>query len=180
MRYAALALGLIAGLSGCQKPEITVIDVPKPRPVSAVAFSSKANQSRFHYQLPTGWTETNPGPMHLAQFSIPVDGEVVMVSVTTLGGDAGGLLSNVNRWRGQLGLTPINDDGLTKIKSEISGKRLTFTVVDMVNPGSAKRVIGAVTRTESDTWFVKLEGTSAQLDRVKPQWDAFIRTVEVQ
>ena len=180
MRYAGIALGLIAALSACRKPEITVIDVPKPHPVSALAFSSKANQSRLHYQLPTGWTETNPGPMRLAQFSIPVDGQAVMVSVTTLSGDAGGMLSNVNRWRGQLGLMPINDDGLTKIKSEIAGKGLTFTTVDMVNPSSGKRVIGAVTRIESDTWFLKLEGTSAQLDRVKPQWDAFIRTVEVK
>ncbi|NBV83899.1 hypothetical protein EBR57_07255 [bacterium] len=179
MRYGVVVLGLVIGLSACRKPEITVVDVPKNAPRQSVAFSSKSNQSRFRYHLPEGWSATDPGPMRLAQFSVPAGRSTAGLSVTTLSGDAGGLLSNVNRWRGQLGLGPISDGDLQQSIKLMTSNGLSFRMIDMANPATGKRVIGAVAQTETDTWFFKLEGESGSLDGAKPQFEAFIRSVEV-
>jgi len=117
--------------------------------------------------------------MRLAQFSVPAGRSTAVLSVTTLSGDAGGLLSNVNRWRGQLGLGPISDGDLQQSIKLMTSNGLSFRMIDMANPGTGKRVIGAVAQTETDTWFFKLEGESGALDGTKPQFEAFIRSVEV-
>lgn len=180
MRYAWISIVLIAGLSACQRPEIQVIDVPKLGPELTGIVAKGPTDPRLTYLLPDGWTETAPGPMRLVQFSIPALGKKAELSVTSLAGDAGGLLSNINRWRGQIELAPIEEDELGSMVSTISVKNRQVQVVDLINSMTDKRVITAVITTDTDTWFFKLEGTSAQLNDVKSQWDAFIQSVEVK
>ena len=48
-------------------------------------------------------------------FSIAGDaGQKAVVSISVLAGEGGGTLANVNRWRGQLSLPEMAEDGLPK------------------------------------------------------------------
>jgi len=182
MRYSALLLGVAClGFSACKSPDISVTDVAKPLPsASTVQFSSKENQSKFKFTLPSGWTQADPGPMRLAKFLVPVpSGAPLELSVTTLGGSVGGLLANVNRWQGQLGLPPLTQAQLTQKVSQIRAGSRPYQLVDLLNPSTHQRVLAVITQSESDTWFFKLTGEAEAIDAVRGQFDQFLRGVEI-
>ena len=62
---------------------------------------------------PESWDLATPFGPEKARFSIS-EGLIgsANVSMTVLQGDGGGLLGNVNRWRGQLGLEPVEEKDL--------------------------------------------------------------------
>ncbi len=177
-----ILLGFIAivSLSACQKPQPMAYDAEKS-PVSAgsgVSFSSKLNQAKFKYKLPKGWQEVAPGPMRVASFKAPLsNGRTVEVAVTTLSGPAGGLLANVNRWRGQVGLGAIASDQLgTQIKLISDGpNRISF--VEILNPTSQQMVLAGIIESESDTWFFKSMGPVADLKSIQTPLIELIKSV---
>ena len=64
---------------------------------------------RFGQFRPTG-SRCRRRNFCLAEFSITgTNGAKADVNVAEMGGEGGGLLANVNRWRGQLGLPPIDE-----------------------------------------------------------------------
>src|SRR5262249_39556266 len=63
------------------------------------------------WTLPEGWKSEPGTSMRYATIYLP-RGQVV--TVTRLGAEGGGVLANVNRWRDQLKLPPINGDELWK------------------------------------------------------------------
>ena len=68
--------------------------------------TSGAAAPRLEYQRPAGWNEVAPSQMRAASFRVPgKDGKQADVSVIPLPGLAGSDLDNVNRWRGQVGLS---------------------------------------------------------------------------
>src|SRR5690606_181737 len=67
----------------------------------AGAAQTGASASGLSFDLPATWTELPPQQFRDANFRA---GDGVECYVTMLGGDGGGLLANVNRWRGQIGL----------------------------------------------------------------------------
>ena len=75
----------------------------------------KTGEQRPTWKAPEGWQEGGPSPMRAATITIPAEGDPLELTVTTFGG---GLLSNVNRWRGQLGLPPVDERGLAATLKE--------------------------------------------------------------
>ena len=59
----------------------------------------------FTWVLPEGWEEGKQSSMRLASYNVPLSGGGVGdFSLVQLGGVAGGVMANINRWRGQIGL----------------------------------------------------------------------------
>jgi hypothetical protein len=85
------------------------------------------------WQLPKGWTQEEGSQMRAATIRIPTDSKPLELSVIPLpwtGGEAE-LLSNVNRWRGQLQLPPIGVVALAKCTRELKAGDATMTLVDL-------------------------------------------------
>ena len=125
------------------------------------------------WTVPAGWKKAEgQKPMRIATFII-ADGEVV---VSQLGGNAGGLLGNVNRWRGQIGLGPVTAEQLPESapQFEING----FTGNTMRLKGAEKHMLVAVMyEPKADrTWFVKLTGTPALVDQHEATVVAFAKS----
>lgn len=81
------------------------IEAPFLTLVASVSFEGGNPQ----WTLPPGWrTEAGSG----MRFATIVAADGTEISVTVLDGDGGGLLANVNRWRGQVGLAPIGETEL--------------------------------------------------------------------
>jgi hypothetical protein len=129
-----------------------------------------------HWELPSGWREAGARPMRLASFEIPDPAGAGDVSVSSLVGDGGGLLANVNRWRGQVGLPPLDEAAL---KSESAPIRTagddSGILVDL--PGAEKRILGAVISNGGKSWFFKLTASNALVARERPAFEAFVRSV---
>src|SRR5262245_48698828 len=102
-------------LAGCQREGVSVYKVEKeteangspPGPLSVNERGSQAG--RLKWTAPKGWKELAGSGMRVASFSVPGKAEM---SVVTLPGDAGGELANVNRWRNQIGLPPLDQKAL--------------------------------------------------------------------
>jgi hypothetical protein len=96
--------------------------------------------------------------MRFATLRPPVAGRVD-ASVVVLPGPAGGELANVNRWRNQIGLPPIDDATLGKARTVVKTKAGPLHVYDFTSDGEPKsRVVAGLTSAKGDTWFVKLNG----------------------
>src|ERR1041384_6575924 len=116
--WPGLVLLLAAVLtSGCGRDEISVYTVPKEQtaplkqvdlPADHSAIGAPAAGPRLKWKTPEGWKEVQLGEFRVASFSVNgKDGKKADVSVIPLPGSAGGDVSNVNRWRSQVGQKPV-------------------------------------------------------------------------
>jgi hypothetical protein len=133
------------------------------------------------WEVPTGWKEQPPTQMLLAKFLLNGNaGAKAEVTVSVFPGDTGGLLANVNRWRGQVGLQPVEQPELDKLASlDVLGGKATLVDVSGVSPRSGQKVrlIGAIVPREGSTWFYKLLGDEDVAQEQKPAFLKFIQTV---
>lgn len=171
---AAVAAVLLAG--ACSREDVTHFRVQKLPPAPSAAMPAgmamgaggpgadmppPASGSALRWTLPAGWTETRGGQMRLVTFRPPVAGRVD-ASVVVLPGLAGGELANVNRWRNQIGLGPIDDAALARARVVVKTKAGPLHVYDFTSDGEPRnRVVAGLTEARGDTWFVKLNGDAA-------------------
>jgi hypothetical protein len=85
------------------------------------------------WELPEGWRQTAGADMRFATIEIPTDEKLLELSVIPLPGQGGepALVANVNRWRGQLGLAPIDASELEDNTTQLDAAGVTATVVNI-------------------------------------------------
>ena len=155
---------------------------PAPAPASAGTASGTASSASADglpaWKAPAHWKAGGPRPMRLASFEIPGNGEPGDVSVSTLSGTGGGLLSNVNRWRGQVGLGPLDEAGLGRESTtlDLAGGRKA-TLVDL-GGGGPKRIVGAIVPDGGKTWFLKLTAPDDLARKEKDAFVAWVKTIQ--
>ena len=95
--------------------------------------------------------------MRLASFDIPFSKGVGDLSIVSLSGSSGGLLANVNRWRGQVELDPISESDILTTSSVGESKMGPYRIFKMINEKKKeKAIIAAVLPTGEKTFFIKL------------------------
>jgi len=97
------------------------------------------------------------------------------VAITAFPGDVGGVLANVNRWRGQAGLPPIDDSGLAHATAGFECNGLHFLLVDASDAPTS--MVAAMAPFNGGIWFFKLTGPAAAVASAKPAFLDFLRTV---
>jgi len=135
---------------------------------AAAAVGTETTAPAF---LPTGWTPVAPGPMLTAKFELPGGG--VQVTVSSAGGD---LLSNVNRWRGQLQLTPVGASELPSITTNLAVGATQATLVDM--EGGGQRMIAVIVPRGEQSLFYKAMGAAEAVAREKDAFLAFAKEAQ--
>jgi len=104
--------------------------------LKSIHFSS---QGKPQWTLPEGWQEQPGSGIRFATLLIPAADKPLEVSVTALprtpGDEVGYLLSNVNRWRGQMKLPPIAGEQLAGESTQLELAGATATLVNLL--GSA-------------------------------------------
>jgi hypothetical protein len=195
---AALALLLL--VAGCRREEVTSYRLAKSAPASE-APSAADSMGASHrpaapppgmagevplpptptgaealtWTLPSGWAQSFPGGMRFASFQVPGNGKIDG-SVVTLPGDAGGELSNVNRWRGQIGLGPTDATGLAAARTTVMTRAGPANVYDFTSEGTRKsRLIAAIVMLDGNSWFIKLTGDAEPVGAARP---AFLKLLE--
>ena len=101
--------------------------------LKSVRFASGDNPT---WTLPEGWQQQPGNQIRYATVLIPAEGKALEVSVTALpnsgGDDDEYVLANVNRWRGQLRLPPIDKQQLPGDSTKIELDGATATLVNLV------------------------------------------------
>jgi hypothetical protein len=166
----------------CQETEVGGVKVILVDMTGSEAAKSEDALSAPIYVKPEDWQKIpDPKGMRLAVFRI-VDGdksaEVGITRVATL---PNGLLRNVNRWRGQLGLEPTTPDRLPKEVQNIQVDGTAATSIDLSgkeNSDSASlRLLGVLVERKTQTWTFTLKGPADLVDKQKAVFDAFVQSV---
>jgi hypothetical protein len=154
--------------------------MPDANTAPAPADSSVA-QASLIWTAPADWQAKPLGAMRIGSFTVSSDAGNADISIIAFPGEAGGLLPNINRWRGQLGLAPLAEGDLAGATTALDGAGgLHFTVVDLSGQaaGSPARMLGAILSFEGQTYFFKLTGPDALVTSEKPAFLDFLKTVK--
>jgi hypothetical protein len=131
------------------------------------------------WTIPAGWQEGPLAQFLVAKFIITgADGAKAEVNVSSLAGDGGGLLANLNRWRAQLGQPAATEADIAHLPTiDTGGGKATEVEISGVNPltGKPARLIGLVLSRGGQTWFYKLMGDA---EVVAQQRDALVKFVQ--
>ncbi|MGI9088924.1 MAG: hypothetical protein ACR2HH_14475 [Chthoniobacterales bacterium] len=175
---------------------VHLAEAAAPAPMTAVAGASTnaptppliepPQGAPIQFTLPAGWQEKPLTPMRVASFNAGAPNEKsVDVSVVSLGGMAGGDLANVNRWRDQVKLGPIDQAALEKSAEHIKANGRDYLVVDVVSDapiGDAnekQRIIAAIFDEGERSWFIKMTGEDAAVASQKNAFADFLRNLKL-
>ena len=140
------------------------------------AARNDSGASRIGWKAPEGWTEVPPSSMRYASFSAPANGGgKIDISVVTFPGDGGSDVDNINRWRGQIGLAPLDPNAVTSQVASLKTADTTFSTADIA--GDKTRTIAAWTRHDGRVWFFKATGPNAAVEKEKPNFVKFVESV---
>ena len=152
---------------------------------SAGPESSASERPAVPWTVPAGWEEKPASGMRVASYGVKrPDGRSVDISVVAMGGGAGGELENVNRWRDQIGLEPATEADLAGLRSIIpSGNRqVVMYELDgkkaVLDGKYAARTLAAILPAGEMTVFFKITGESALVAEQKPQFLAWLKSVD--
>jgi len=139
----------------------------------------KDARGELKFEVPQGWSEAAANAFSMVAFRVAEGGKQVDITVSAAGGD---LLSNVNRWRGQVGLQPVDETELGKFGHKIETFGTSGDYVELVGPASAEKrrtILGVRADAGGATWFVKLIGDSELAEREKSHFEAFVKSLRL-
>lgn len=155
-------------------------NAPTPPPIEP------AQGAPLQFTAPAGWQEKPLTTMRLASFTAPgPDGKSADVSVVALPGMAGGDLANVNRWRDQMKLAPIDEKTLRERIEHVSANGHDYLLVDIPsespigNPPAKQRIIAAILDENDRSWFIKMTGDDAAVATNKEALTNFLRSLKI-
>ncbi len=189
------ALTALLALGGCRKPEITTYNAPKDPPpaipgMSAAALPTNAGSTTaaapaIRWVLPPGWTDQGANNIRLGNILVTgPNNQRAEMTVTRFEGDVGGQLANVNRWRNQLQLPPIDDATLASAIIHRDYPAGHMDAVDIVsdaplgNSTFKTRTLVAWLPQGNATWFFKLTGDDELVSTQHNAFSAFLTSVE--
>jgi hypothetical protein len=145
--------------------------------------ASGSGEGKPDWHVPAGWQETAGGQFLVAKFLVPgEDNSQASVNVSMSAGDGGGLAPNVNRWRGQLGLSPLSGADLNQAVTGIDTAGGQASVVDFTGKdprsGQDARMVAAIVPQGGRTWFYKLMGNAQLVEKQKDAFTKFVQTVK--
>lgn len=185
-----LQFGLLSSLllvcGGCKdRNAIRVYQVAKETPAEGMPMpgsgatmpSPDATNPLPNWVVPAGWKSVPPSPMRMASFAIAGNGAGAgEVSVSTFPGDGGGDLANINRWRGQLGLAPLEPQGVKPLIVPVKGRDTTILTVRI--EGVEKSTLAGWARIDGKSWFFKLTGPTPLVQGEQGRFRKFLESVQ--
>ncbi|MGD0208880.1 MAG: hypothetical protein ABSC89_14865 [Verrucomicrobiota bacterium] len=149
-------------------------------PTASAPISS---EGKPNWQVPAGWQEVSGGQFLVAKFTLTgAGGATAAVNVSSSTGEGGGLVGNINRWRGQLGLTSLSDGDVNKLVTTIDVPGGKASLVDLsgtdARTGQPTRLVGVIVPHSGQTWFYKLMGDAKVVEAQKEVFTKFVQTVK--
>ena len=132
-----------------------------------------------HWAVPKDWQPGKPSSMRRASFIVKgTDNQVAEIAVSVFPGDVGGLLANVNRWRGQIGLEPTTAEKLADLVQKLDANGIAATVVDLANAATGKRMLVATIPHGGNSWFLKMTGDKPVAEAQQAAFLEFVKSVK--
>jgi len=165
-----------------------------PREVTPSGEARSELFAEINVDVPTEWTRRAPqSSMRLAELILPGPGGDTPLAIYRFPGGAGGVESNINRWKGQF--VPPEGKTIDEVTKVVTEERapLKITRVDIqgtnnaeVMPGEAERhnapgsrMLAAIVEGSGDPFFFKVVGPSATVDVWAPAFEKMLASAAV-
>jgi hypothetical protein len=162
-------------------PPVDGAGIPVVRAPEAGSDGHVHESNKPQWQVPPGWAETPGGQFLVAKFNISGEGSAqAAINVSMSAGDGGGWVSNVNRWRQQVGLGVLAEPEIAKQTTTLDSEGGKANIVEMggTDPKTSQKtkVIGVMVPRPGQAWFYKLMGSDALVDREKAAFLKFVQS----
>lgn len=147
-------------------------DAKESEPASPVPIAPTASGT-LRWQAPKEWKQATPGQFQTALYLLGGDAKV---SISSLPGDAGGEAANVNRWRRQIGLPPVENVGGETLGVEGGGISAKWFELK----GDADSILAAIITLPAETWFFKLNAPTAEIETRREAFMAFLGSAHLE
>jgi hypothetical protein len=159
---------LLMDLVGPKRPPRAMKE-PAPAPSGEVSLDRV--RSLFSFDLPVGWKET-PQPQQGRIFEFHAGDALVTLSL--LSGESGGVVANVNRWRGQAGLDPLSDELTRASTHAFPFLSPEGWIVDMV--GKDRTIVCAFVLSSEFSIFLKMDGPPGAVSEQRVAFEGLARS----
>lgn len=154
--------------------------------MSGMGAVPTAAQAQFDFDVPDGWTNLAPTSMRAVNLAIARE-PAAQCTLTLLSGDGGGLASNIDRWRGQMGLGASTPAELAALPvGELLGRsavRVDFSG-DYAGMGSTAssgyRMVGLLAVATEGSAFLKFVGPAPVVESELAAFDAVAASLRVR
>ncbi len=185
-RFCLVATALI--LSGCadreieeQRVEKGIERLPSDEQSSPAqgAPASPESSSTTPWEVPEGWVlDPTPRQMRIATYLADTQSGPTEIAITRFPGDVGGVLANINRWRGQMGLEPVSETGLESTISRFETPGFSGYETRIDSDRGVMIAVGVHDQSIDQTWFVRATIDNAQsADQVQEKLFAMARSI---
>lgn len=169
--YMADFTGAGSAGSGSSAGGASMMPMTGPMP-AAPAGGATGRGTPPKFVMPDAWKPDAGSSMSVAAFAA---GDA-KVTLTPIAGDGGGALGNVNRWRGQVGLEPLDQAGLDREKAALMVDGAPAVYVDLAGP--VNRMLGVILNRDGHAWFVKMLGPAATVGSQKAAFESFVTSLQ--
>ena len=167
---------LLGVLSGCEKSEIQTYALPKEieYPVNNLEIKEKQNHLPFDAIIPSNWIEL-PG-QGMRKVTYAIEGTSIDFYAIVLG--MGDVTSNVNRWRGQIGLPDAASEVIDKQTKLLSASGIEVKFYELYNDNNGQGILAAIIDVSSSYWFFTAKGTIVELKTHSSDIQRFINSIK--
>lgn len=134
--------------------------------------SAPGGSGDIRFQKPDPWMAVAPKQFIQSAFMV-VDGKKeLLITVSRAGGSA---VANVNRWRGQMGLEPLDEPGVAQLLKEFPVGSRPGALLEMATESQA--LVVALIPAGGSTIFIKMMGDPKLATQERERFEAFARSV---
>ena len=139
----------------------------------------ESRSSGFTWEKPDSWIPSQGSSMRIARFDVPFSTGMGDLSVMELGGEGGGLVANVNRWRGQIGLEPLEENEIraqAQLGESDVGPYQIFQLINDSNSDTA--MLTAILPMNNSTLYIKLTASIDGIMDLEKDFKTFCSSIK--
>jgi hypothetical protein len=154
------------------------------QPEMEMAATPPTNSGSFEFETPPGWQQIAPSQFRNPNFLVGPNGDIECY-VSVLQGGGGGLLTNANRWRTQMGRAPYSEEEFARLpRATVLGEDAVivdfagdFTGMGGSGVKTGYRLVGALIQTGNEAVFIKMVGPDASVHEQKDNFALFAQSL---
>jgi hypothetical protein len=164
---------------------VTLVDLTGRGGVRTKKAADPAKEPPITFDVPGGWEKVAnpaggaPGVQRFATYEVRKDGKSAEVNIQMLGGDGGGDLSNIARWRGQVKLPDANAEELNRHVQKgfkLAGEEALYAKISGERP-SAESILAVLARRGKIAWTIKMKGPKELVEDQQENFDRFLNSI---
>ena len=181
MNYFVFSFVLIIFFSSCQEDKSPrVYRLKKTNSPENIIKTISQNSKSIFWEAEKDWIKVEGNTMRLASYQIPYNNSFADLSVTKFPGQAGGIQSNVNRWRKQLDLNEQTLEDINHSARYFTNSIGEFSIYKLINEDKPESAFLCMILPVGDsTLFVKLNTTVMGINFLEEVFIKFCSTFKI-